>query len=95
MTRTPLLSKIFRIMVSIKLRRIGKKGQASFRIVVSETRSKADGKFIEDLGWIDPHTNKFELSKDRVEYWLSNGAQPTETAFDYIKKSGIELKVAR
>ncbi len=75
-------------MLSIKLRRIGKKGHASFRVVVAEARSKAKSKFVEDLGWIDPHTDKFELNKDRIAYWIKSGAQPTKTAADYIKKSG-------
>ncbi len=78
-------------MLAIKLRRVGKKGQASFRLVASEARSKTTGAFVEDLGWINPHTDKFEIKKDRVSHWLSNGAQPTETAKSYIKKSGIEI----
>jgi len=77
-------------MLSIRLRRIGKKGHASFRVVVAEARSKAKSKFIEDLGWIDPHVDKFELNKDRITYWIKNGAQPTRTAADYIKKSDTE-----
>lgn len=79
-------------MLSIKLRRIGKKGQATFRVIAAEARSKTTGAFVEDLGWIDPHANRFEINKDRVSYWLGQGAQPTGTAGDYIKKSGIELK---
>jgi small subunit ribosomal protein S16 len=77
-------------MLSIRLRRIGKKGHASFRVVVSEARSKAKSKFIEDLGWVDPHTDKFELKKERISYWKKNGAQPSDTVSDYMKKSGIE-----
>ncbi len=78
-------------MLAIKLRRVGKKGQASFRLVAAEARSKATGAFVEDLGWINPHTNKFEFKKERISHWLKNGAQPTETAKSYIKKSGIEI----
>lgn len=80
-------------MLSIKLRRVGKRGQASFRMVVAEARSKLGGKFIEDLGWVNPHTNQFEVNKDRVLYWLKSGAQPTATTASYFKKAGIELKV--
>lgn len=76
-------------MLSIRLRRIGKKGQSSFRMVVAEARSKIKSKFIEDLGWVNPHTNKLELSKDRITHWIKNGAKPSKTAGDYIKKSGI------
>ncbi len=76
-------------MLSIKLRRIGKKGHASFRVVVAEARSKNKNKFIEDLGWIDPHIDKFELNKDQIAYWVKNGAKPTRTAADYIKKLSV------
>jgi small subunit ribosomal protein S16 len=79
-------------MLSIRLRRVGKKGQAAFRMVVAEAHSKAKSKFIEEFGWIDPHADKFELNNERISYWIRNGAKPTETAADYIKKSGIEEK---
>jgi small subunit ribosomal protein S16 len=79
-------------MLSIRLRRIGKKGHATFRFVVAEAHSKAKSKFVEDLGWIDPHTDKFEINNERVSYWIGNGAQPTKTAADYIKKSGMKEK---
>lgn len=79
-------------MLSIRLRRIGKKGQVSFRVVAAEAKSKAKSKFVEDLGWVNPHTDKFELNNDRVAYWLGHGAQPSDTAADYIKKTGIEIK---
>lgn len=79
-------------MLSIRLRRIGKKGQASFRVVAAEAHSKAKSKFVEDLGWVNPHTDKFEIDKDRVNYWLGVGAQPSDTAAGYIKKTGIEIK---
>lgn len=74
-------------MVSIKLKLIGKKGQRSFRVIVQEARAKVRGKFIEDLGWYNPHSNKFEIKKDRVLYWLGVGAQPTATVSQLIKKS--------
>ncbi|MDD5098994.1 MAG: 30S ribosomal protein S16 [Candidatus Colwellbacteria bacterium] len=79
-------------MLSIRLRRIGKKKQASFRVVAAEARSKSKAKFVEDLGWVNPHTDKFELKKDRVSYWLEHGAQPSETMSSYIRKTGIETK---
>jgi len=77
-------------MVAIKLKMIGKKGQRSFRVIVQEGRSKLRGKFIEDLGWYNPHSNKIELKKERVLYWLGVGAQPTETVSQLIKKSQIK-----
>ena len=77
-------------MLSIRLRRIGKKGHASFRVVVAEARSKAKSKFVEDLGWVAPHADKFELKGERISFWKKNGARPSDTVADYIKKSGIE-----
>ena len=76
-------------MLSIKLKMIGKKGQRSFRVVVQEARSKLRGKFIEDLGWYNPHSNKVEIKKDRVLYWLKVGAQPTETVSQLLKKDRV------
>lgn len=77
-------------MVSIKLKMIGKKGQRSFRVIVQEGRSKLRGKFIEDLGWYNPHSNKVEVKKERVLYWLGVGARPTETVSQLLKKSQIQ-----
>jgi small subunit ribosomal protein S16 len=79
-------------MLSLKLRRIGKKGQASFRIVAAEARSKNKSKCVEDIGWVNPHTDKFEINGERAKYWIGCGAQPTETVADYLKKVGIENK---
>lgn len=77
-------------MLSIKLKRVGKRGQASFRVVVGEARSKLGGKFIEDLGWVNPRNNQFKINKERFVYWLKCGAKPTLTAAGYFKKAGIE-----
>lgn len=76
-------------MLAIKLRRIGKKHQASFRVVVMEKRSKLNGRFVDDLGWLNPHTDKFELNKERARRWLKVGAQPTDTVHNLFVKSGI------
>lgn len=77
-------------MVSIKLKLIGKRGQRSFRVIIQEARSKLRGKFIEDLGWYNPHSNQFEVKKDRVLHWLKVGAQPTETVSQLLKKNKVE-----
>ena len=73
-------------MLSIRLRNVGKKHQRSFRLVVQESHSKLQGKFIEDLGWWNPHTNKAELKNDRAEYWIGKGAQPSQTVRQLIAK---------
>jgi len=76
-------------MLALKLRRIGKKHQASFRLIVAEKRSKLDGKYIEDLGWYNPREDKMEFNKDRASYWIKNGAQPTDTVHNLLITSGI------
>ena len=78
-------------MLAIKLKSIGKKHQRSFRFVVQERRSKLLGKSIDDLGWYNPHTNKFEVDKDKAAHWISVGAKPTMTVAQIFKKSKIKL----
>jgi small subunit ribosomal protein S16 len=52
------------------------------------------GAFIEDLGWYNPHTDKFEIRSERVLHWLSVGAQPTDTVEQIFKKAGIIRKLS-
>lgn len=73
-------------MIAIKFKRIGKKKQASFRVIVAEKRSKINGRFIEDLGWFNPHNDKFKLNAERISYWIKNGAQPTTSIKNLLKK---------
>lgn len=74
-------------MLAIKLKRIGKKHQPSFRLVVAEKRSKINGRFLEDLGWFNPRTDQAKINSERTDYWLKNGAQPTERVGRLLKKS--------
>jgi small subunit ribosomal protein S16 len=67
-------------MLKIRLQRIGKKGQAHFRLIVTEHTQKPKGRFLEDLGNYDPHKNTLNAKKERVEYWMSKGAQLSATA---------------
>ncbi|MEK7169600.1 MAG: 30S ribosomal protein S16 [Patescibacteria group bacterium] len=76
-------------MLAIKLKRIGKKHQGSFRIVVTEKRTKLNGRFTDDLGWVNPATDKFDLDKKRAEYWLKVGAQATPTVHNLLVKAGV------
>lgn len=71
-------------MLAIKLKRVGKKKQASFRLVVMPKKSKLQGKFIEDLGWYNPHTDKTNLNQERINYWLSVGAKPTDIVYNIL-----------
>lgn len=73
--------------VVIRLTRIGKKGERKFRIVVKEKRSRRDGDFIELLGSYekDKTGNKKQVNEERYKYWVSQGAQPSETVRGLMK----------
>lgn len=66
-------------MLKIRLQRVGKRGQAYFRVVVVEHTKKPKGEVLELLGSYDPHKKVFNVKKDRVEYWMGNGAQISPT----------------
>ena len=76
-------------MVKIRLRRMGAKKAPFYRIVVSDSRSPRDGRFIEQIGTYNPLTEPSEINLDmaRVKYWMANGAQPTDTVRKLIKIS--------
>ncbi len=75
--------------VKIRLKRTGSKNKPTYRIVVADSRSPRDGKFIEEVGWYLPlkSEDNFQLNLERIEYWLKNGAQPSETVGSFIKKA--------
>jgi len=76
-------------MVSISLMRMGAKKRPFYRVVVKEKRSKRDGAYIEKVGTYNPMTNPSEIvmNLERVDYWISVGAQPTDTVRQLIKKA--------
>lgn len=76
-------------MLMLKLKRVGKKHQASFRLIVDEKRHQLFGKNVEDLGWYNPRTDKHEINKERVEYWMKTGAKPTDTVHNLLITAGI------
>jgi small subunit ribosomal protein S16 len=76
-------------MLTLKLKRIGKKHQGSFRLIVDEKRHKLYGKNVEDLGWHNPHSNKSEFKKDRIEHWLKKGAKTTDTVHNLLISAGV------
>jgi small subunit ribosomal protein S16 len=72
------------------MKRIGAKNTPVFRIVVADSRSPRDGKFIEEIGTYQPlqKGNNFTLNLERAKYWVEKGAQPSETVASMIKKAG-------
>lgn len=78
-------------MVKIRLRRMGAKKNPYYRIVVADSRSPRDGRFIEEIGSYDPLADPYQVKIDgeRALYWIKNGAQPTDTVRALLKKSGV------
>ena len=75
--------------VRIRLKRIGAKNTPAFRIVVADNRSPRDGRNIEEIGKYQPRKagTNFILDLERADYWVSKGAQPTETVLSFMKKA--------
>lgn len=71
----------------IRLTKTGKKGESKFRVIVKEKRDKRDGKFLENLGWYEKRVDgiKKHIQVERIKYWMSVGAMPSETVKTLIK----------
>ena len=78
-------------MVRIRLRRTGRKKTPTFRIVVADSTSPRDGRFIEIIGQYVPRqgNNAINLKSDRANYWLDKGAQPSDTVRSLLRRAGI------
>mgnify|MGYP000792593405 FL=1 len=78
--------------VKIRLRRMGQKKAPFYRIVVADSRSPRDGKFIDEIGTYDPNQDPsvFKFDEEKAKQWLANGAKPTETVGKLLKQAGIE-----
>ncbi|MBN1310896.1 MAG: 30S ribosomal protein S16 [Anaerolineae bacterium] len=84
-------------MVRIRLRRVGSKKQPSYRIVVADSQSPRDGRFIEKIGFYNPRTEPatMELDEARALYWLSTGAQPSDAVRRIMDKLGTTDRLER
>jgi len=84
------------VSVKLRLKRFGRRNRPSYRINAMDIRSARDGRVIEELGFYDPLAKgeqpQFNVNRDRVEYWLSVGAQPSETVKGLLEKAGINAK---
>ena len=85
------LGSIENLIMSVKIRmkRVGAKNKPVFRIVVADGRSPRDGKFIEAIGTYQPRKKgeNFTINLDRTKYWISKGAQPSDTVASFIRKA--------
>src|SRR5512133_1607059 len=84
-------------MVRIRLRRIGLKGQPTYRIIAADKESPRDGRFLEILGVYNPRTNPatIHIKEDRVFHWMKNGAQPSESVVQIFRSSGTQARFDR
>ena len=78
--------------VKIRLKRLGEKKSPFYRIIVADSRSPRNGRFIDQIGTYDPNTDPstFKVNEELAKKWLANGAQPTEVVSRIFKQAGIE-----
>ena len=78
-------------MVKIRLRRMGAKKAPFYRVVVADSRFARDGRFIEEIGYYDPtkEPSVVKVDAEKAKQWLSNGAQPTDTVRELLKKASV------
>ncbi len=80
--------------LKIRLSRRGRKKIPYYKVIVTDSRNPRDGKFLEQVGTYDPllsgvRSEKFKLVEDRIKYWISVGAKPTDTIASYLKSAGM------
>ena len=73
--------------VKIRLKKTGGKNKPCFRIVVADARAQRDGKTIENIGYYDPRHQDEKINVERADYWITHGAQPTETVVDVLMRA--------
>lgn len=80
--------------VRIRLKRMGKKKTPFYRVIVADIKSPRDGKFIENIGTYDPHSDPAQIiiEEEKALYWLSKGATPTDTVRSLLSKVGVMKK---
>jgi small subunit ribosomal protein S16 len=80
-------------MVVLRLKRMGRRHSPFYRVNAMDKRSPRDGRVIEELGWFDPKAaedQQHSLNNERIDYWLSVGAQPSDTVRSLLKRAGID-----
>ena len=84
-------------MVRIRFRRVGAKGQPSYRVVAADKESPRDGRFLEILGFYNPRTQPatLKVKEDRIYDWMSKGAQPSESVTQLFETAGLMKRFAR
>ena len=75
--------------VKMRLRRMGAKKAPTYRVIVADSRSPRDGRFIEEIGFFNPRSDELKIDAEKAKKWIANGAQPTDTVKALLKKSNI------
>ena len=88
---TTIKKGVIKMAVKIRLRRMGYKRNPIYRIIVADSRSPRDGRFIDEIGTYNPNTDpsEFKVDEEAAKKWLANGAQPTEVVGKIFKLAGI------
>lgn len=76
-------------MLKLRLKRIGRKGSPSYRLVIMENTTRRDGRPIEEVGYYNPISKNCKFDSEKIQKWLSCGVQPTETVANLLKKADI------
>lgn len=76
-------------MLKLRLKRIGRKRSPSYRLVIMENTTRRDGRPIEEVGYYDPISKKYNFEVEKIEKWLKYGVKPTKTVFSLLKKNEI------
>lgn len=76
-------------MLKLRLKRIGRKGSPTYRLVVMENTTRRDGRPVEEIGYYDPISKEYNFEIEKIKKWLDNGVQPTETVISLLKKANI------
>jgi small subunit ribosomal protein S16 len=78
-----------KMAVKMRLRRMGAKKAPIYRVIVADSRSPRDGRFIEEIGYFNPRSDELKIDAEKAQTWIKNGAQPTDTVRALLKKSNI------
>ena len=75
--------------VKMRLRRMGAKKAPTYRVIVADSRSPRDGRFIEEIGYFNPRSDELKIDAEKAQTWIKNGAQPTDVVKRLFKESGV------
>lgn len=76
-------------MLKLRLKRVGRKGSPSYRLVIMENTCRRDGRPIEEVGYYNPISKNYKFDEKKIKKWLNFGVKPTETVFNLLKKANI------